>query len=159
MEELNMAKAQEVFDLLCRTLDNRGLRYDKIEEDLMIKSVVNGEDIPIHFYMRVNPRNELVSFISWLPFKVQEDKRLDMALAICATNYGFADGCFDYNIEDGTIIFRLTSSYKDSMLSEALIDYMFMLSALTVDSYNDKYLMISKGLMTVQQFIELEKKQ
>lgn len=55
------------------------------------------------------------------------------------------------------LLFRLTSSYKESTLGEALFEYMIMVSAATIDNYNDKFFMISKGMMTVQQFIESEK--
>jgi len=97
---------------------------------------------------------EYVSFFSKLPFNVEEDKRIDVALAICAVNYWLADGSFDYDLSDGSILFRLTSSYKESTLGEALFEYMVVVSAATVDNYNDKFFMMSKGMMTYQQFIE-----
>lgn len=154
MDELNMAKAKETYDVLCRMMDNQGWHYEKEEEELIVKSGVKGNDFPIEFIIRVNPRNQLVSFLSRLPFNVEEDKRIDVALAICAVNYWLADGSFDYDLTDGSIIFRLTSSYKESTLGEALFEYMVMVSAATVDNYNDKFFMISKGMMTYQQFIE-----
>lgn len=156
MAEVNMARAKQTYDILCKMLDNKNWHYDKMEEDLIIKSGVKGDDLPIDFIMRVNPRNEIVSFISWLPFKADESKRIDMALAICAANYGLADGSFDYDLSDGTILFRLTSSYRECTLSEDLLEYMLLVAASTVDEYNDKFFMISKGVLTVQQFIESE---
>lgn len=135
-------------------MDNKGWHYEKEEEDLIVKSGVKGNDFPIEFIIRVNPRNELVSFFSKLPFNVEEDKRIDVALAICAVNYWLADGSFDYDLSDGSILFRLTSSYKESTLGEALFEYMVVVSAATVDNYNDKFFMMSKGMMTYQQFIE-----
>lgn len=149
-----MAKAKEMYDVLCRMMDNKGWHYEKEEEDLIVKSGVKGNDFPIEFIIRVNPRNELVSFFSKLPFNVEEDKRIDVALAICAVNYWLADGSFDYDLSDGSILFRLTSSYKESTLGEALFEYMVVVSAATVDNYNDKFFMMSKGMMTYQQFIE-----
>ena len=143
-----------MYDVLCRMMDNKGWHYEKEEEDLIVKSGVKGNDFPIEFIIRVNPRNELVSFFSKLPFNVEEDKRIDVALAICAVNYWLADGSFDYDLSDGSILFRLTSSYKESTLGEALFEYMVIVSAATVDNYNDKFFMMSKGMMTYQQFIE-----
>ena len=54
------------------------------------------------------------------------------------------------------ILFRLTSSYRESILSEDLFEYMIMIAASTVDVYNDKFFMISKGMLSIQQFIESE---
>ena len=156
MAEVNVTKAKEVYTLLCRMLDNRDWHYEKLEDDLMIESGVKGDDLPIEFIMRVNPRNEIVSFMSWMPFKVEESKRIDLAIATCVANYGLADGSFDYNVADGSILFRLTSSYRESTLSEDLFEYMLMVSASTVDKYNDKFFMISKGALSIEQFIESE---
>lgn len=156
MAEVNLAKAKETYEMLCKMLDNRDWHYDKFENDLTVKSGVKGDDFPIEFIMRVNPRNEVVSFLSWLPFKIDESKRVDMALATCAVNYKLADGSFDFDLSDGTLLFRLTSSYRNSTLSEELFEYMLMIAATTVDEYNDKFFMISKGMLTIQQFLEAE---
>ncbi len=155
-ENENMEKAKETFDTLCQMLDKRGWHYEKHEDILTIKSGVKGDDLPIEFIMRINPKNEVVSFISWLPFTVEESKRIDVALAICVANYGLSDGSFDYDLTDGEILFRLTSSFKDSALGENLFEYMLRMSATTIDAYNDKLFMVSKGAMTLQQFIDSE---
>ncbi len=156
MAEVNMGKAREVFATICRMLDNKGWKYEKLEDNLVIKTGVSGEDLPIDIVMKVNPNNQLVSLFSFLPFKTDESKRVDMAMAVVVANYGFADGSFDYDISDGTILFRLTSSYIESTLSEDLFEYMLLVSVTTVDKYNDKFFMISKGMLTIQQFIESE---
>ena len=149
----DMKKAMEVYNTLCNMLDHKGWKYNKMEDELMIKSGVRGDDFPIDFFMRVNPRNEVVSFISLLPFTVAEDKRVDLAIAVCAANYGLVDGSFDFDITDGSIMFRLTSSYKDSALGEDLFEYMLMVSASTIDEYNDKFFMITKGMLPLEKFI------
>lgn len=155
-EELNMQKAQEVYATIIRMLDNMEWKYEKHEDDLLIKSGVKGDDLPIEFIMVVRPKNQVVQFISSMPFNMPEDKRVDGAIAVCVANYGLIDGSFDYDLRDGEIRFRLTCSYRESTLSEELFNYMVMVSASTVDNYNDKFFMIAKGMMTVQQFIEQE---
>ncbi len=155
-EEMNMRKANEVFNVLVNMLDTRDWKYEKHEEDLLIKSGIKGDDLPIEFIVVVKPRNEVVQFISALPFNMPEDKRVEGAIAVCAANYGIVDGSFDYDLTDGQILFRLTSSYRESKLSEDLFEYMIMVAASTVDNYNDKFFMLSKDMMTIQQFIEQE---
>ena len=156
MAEYDMKKAVEVYDTLCSMLDNIGWKYDKVEEKLMVKSGVKGDDLPIDFLVVVKPRNQVVQFISSMPFNMPEDKRVEGALAICTANYGLVDGSFDYDLSDGQIVFRLTSSYRDSLLSEALFEYMIMVSASTIDKYNDRFFMLAKGMITLEQFIEMD---
>ena len=152
----DMRKAKEVYNTMCDMLDRKGWKYDKVEDELTIKSGVKGDDFPVEFFMRVNPRNEVVSFISFLPFDIAEDKRVDLAIAICAANYGMVDGSFDYDLTAGEIRYRLTSSSRESELSPAVCVYMMMVAASTVDNYNDRFFMLSKGMITIQQFIEQE---
>lgn len=152
--EINMEKAKSVFDTLVKMLDTRGLRYEKHEERLLIKSGMRGDDLPIEFIVVVKPEQQLVEFLSRLPFVMPEDKRLDGAVAVCVANYGLYDGSFDYNLKNGEIIFRLTSSYRESVLGEELFEYMIMCSSAIVDQYNDKLFMLSKGMITLQQFME-----
>lgn len=156
MAEVNMEKAKEVFDALVNMLDTRDWKYDKFEEDLVIKSGIKGDDLPIEFLIVVKPSNQVVQLLSRLPFQIPEDKRVDAAIAICVANNGLVDGSFDYDISEGDITFRLTCSYRESFLSADLFEYMILVSAGTIDNYNDKFFMIAKDMMTVSQFIEKE---
>ena len=52
------------------------------------------------------------------------------------------------------MMFRMTSSYRESTLCEELFKYMIMVASSTVDGYNDKLFMLAKGMITIQQFIE-----
>ena len=156
MAEVNMKKAKEIYASLVNMLDTRDWKYDKFEDDLVIKSGIKGDDLPIEFIMFVKPENQVVQFISKLPFNMPEDKRVDGAIAVCIANYGLVDGSFDYDISDGEIRYRLTCSYRESQLGADLFEYMIMCAASTVDNYNDKLFMLSKGMISIQQFIEQE---
>ena len=156
MAEVNMQKAKEIFDALVDMLDTRDWKYEKFEEDLVIKSGIKGEDLPIEFIVVVKPKNQVVQLLSRLPFQIPEEKRVDAAIAICVANNGLVDGSFDYDISDGEIRYRLTSSYRESVLGKDLFEYMIMVAAGTVDNYNDKFFMLAKNMITIQQFIEQE---
>lgn len=162
-EEINMKNAKEVFDTLVKALNDLDWKFRKNEDDLVIISGAKGDDIPIDFIVKVNPKNEVVQFLSKLPFNMPEDKRVDGAIAVCVANYTLIDGSFAYDMRDGKILFKMTSSYRGSIFSENVIfitkdlfEYMIAVAISTVDHYNDKFLMIAKGRMTVQQFIEQE---
>ncbi len=149
----NLEQAKLTFNTICQMLDDQKWKYERIDEKLIIQSGVQGDDLPIKFTIKVNPKNQIVALYSIMPFNVPEDKRVELALAIHAANYPMVDGSFDYDIKDGSIIFRLTSSFKESVLSKDLFEYMLMVSVVTIDEYNDKFFAVSKGLMTLEQFI------
>ena len=60
-------------------------------------------------------------------------------------------GSFDFNPATGGLFFRLTCSYRDSLISKAVYEYMLLVSCGTVDEYNDKLLMIAKGNMSLEE--------
>ena len=64
-----------------------------------------------------------------------------------------ADGSFDYDITDGMIGFRLTYAFHDSVIGENLLQYMISWSLAVIDKYNDKFLAIDKGFLSLQDFI------
>ena len=157
MSEVNMKQAQEVFATMVKMLDARDWHYKKDEENLIISSGVKGDDLPVEFIIAIDAERELVRFMSKLPFSMPEDKRVEGAIAVCVANNSLVNGSFDYDISDGDIIFRLCTSFRSgAVLTEDVFEYMIMVSAGTIDDYNDKFFMISKGMLTIQQFIEQE---
>ena len=83
-----------------------------------------------------------------------DDKRLDMAVAVSAANNLLVDGSFDYDIKQGRMFFRMTSSFRESLVGKDLFTYMLLCSCKTIDDFNDKFMMLAKGLITLEQFFE-----
>ena len=152
--EKELKHAKEVYDTLCNTLDGMKLRYGKDEDKLIIHLGMNGDDIPMDFIIHCDADRQLIRLMSFLPFKISEEKRIDGAIATSYANFLMADGSFDYNLGDGSILFRMTSSFRESLVGEDLFMYMIHIACVTVDEYNDQFLMISKGNLTIADFIK-----
>lgn len=148
------ASAKDAYNTLCKALDNIGWKYKRMDDELKIMFGVNGDDIAMNFLIIVDADRQLVRLLSLLPFKMDENKRVEGAIATCVVNYLLADGSFDYDIEEGNILFRLTSSFRESLLSEELFNYMVSVSCHTVDRYNDQFFAINNGDITITEFIE-----
>lgn len=153
-DEKNNAFAKTVFTTLCDVMERRGWKYENDEKDLTVHFIVSGDDIPMQFILVIDAERQLIRLMSPLPFKMSEDKRIDGAIATCAASFGLADGSFDYDLTEGRIIFRMTASFRESLIGEELFHYMIECSCVTVDEYNDKFLAIDKGLLSVSDFIE-----
>ena len=153
-ETMELARAQKVYETLCAALDARQWRYQKEEERLLVHFGVNGEDIPMNFILVVDAERQLVRLMSPLSFKMAEDKRVEGALATCAASYGLVDGSFDYDMSDGEIVFRMTASFRESEIGEGLFQYMISCSCATVDRYNDQFLALNKGMLSINDFIK-----
>lgn len=146
-------RATRTYNTLCASLDRRGWVYDRDDSKLTVKSGASGDDLPMDLLFSIDTERQLVQMYSPISFTVNEDKRIDFALAVTAINSGIVDGCFDYNITNGKLIFRITSSFIGSELSEDVFSYMLYCICSTVDEYNDKLLMLAKGELSFSDFL------
>ncbi|MBQ7364695.1 MAG: YbjN domain-containing protein [Clostridia bacterium] len=151
MNDSTKISAREVYKMLINTIKDMGWSYEELA-NMQIRFAAQGNDIPMSFRMTVNEGKQTIVLYSLLPLNFDEDKRLLGALASCSANYRLADGSFDYDITDGAIFFRMTANYRDSEITNALMAYMIECSCRTVDRYNDKFLMLSRGIMTLDEF-------
>ena len=147
-------QAMRVFEDMCSLCDEMEIKYERHEDKMYINFTVVGDDLPMRMFLFINPEREMIRLLSPMPFSVPEDKMAEMAMAVCAANLTLMDGSFDYILEEGNIDFRLTASYIDSIIGKELFRYMIAVSANNADRYNDKFLMLSKGVITLEQFVE-----
>lgn len=152
------AQAKKVYATMVRALKAKDWHFREDAEKLTIVSSCTGDDIDMNFIIEVDADREVITFLSSMPFKAPEEKRVDVAIAVCVANYGMVNGSFDFDINDGEIRFRLTTSYCGCEIGEPFFMDMMSTALNTVDRYNDRFLMLAKGLMTLEQFIELRRK-
>jgi len=148
-----MANAKQVYNTLISMLDNRGWHYDRHDDDLVITFGVNGDDIAMSFVIIIDEKRSLVSVYSRMPFDVPEEKRMEAAVAVCVATYGLVDGNFDYDLNKGRITFRQTASFRESEIGEGLFSYLIDWACSVVDRYNDKFLALITGVISLEDFI------
>ena len=153
VDEKKMELAKQVYQTLCEAIERREWNFGKDEEKLLVHFGVSGDDIPMQFILIVDAERQLIRLMSPMPFKMSESKRMEGAIATCAASFGMADGSFDYDLSDGTIVFRMTASFRESLIGEGLFQYMITCSCAMVDKYNDQFLTLDKGIMSITDFI------
>ena len=145
--------ALDTFATICMALDENDWKYKKDGENLVIECGAQGDDLPMDLTIKVDARRQFVMLFSRMPFVIQEDKRLDMAVAVSAVNNALADGCFDYDVLTGRMYFRMTNTFMDSKMDREVFTYMLYCSCQTIDEYNDKFLMLAKGMLDMEKFL------
>lgn len=150
-------RAKIVFDKVKAHLDGNKFKYDADDQEMSITMTVRGDDLPLPVFVRVHADRQLIRILSPIPAKMPEDKRIEGAVASAVANYGIVAGNFDYDMSDGEIRFRVTQSFLEGDVTDEIIHYMFGILFNTVDAYNDRFFMLAKGLMTIEQFIEKER--
>lgn len=142
-----------VFKSITDHLTNNEFKFDRDDEELSIEMIVRGSDLPMEVRFRVIDERKVMRLISLLPFRVPQEKRADMAGVICRINDQLLNGCFDFNLEEGVVIFRLTQIFQGSLIGDETIRYMLALSFTTIDEYNDKLFMFTQDKMTADEVV------
>lgn len=155
-QEVDMVRAKEMFDQICSVLTQMKLNYTKNEENLNVRIGFSGDGLPMEFVWAVRPERNIICIWSLLSTKFKADKIVDAAVAISAVNHSMINGSFDLDPATGTVMFRIANSYLDSRIDDKLLRYMFLCAHSVVNGYNDKFLMINSGLLTLDKFIETE---
>ena len=153
VDEKKMELAKQVYGTLCAAIERRDWKFDRDDDKLVAYFGVNGDDVPMNFVIAVDAENQLIRLMSPLPFKMSEEKRMEGAIAACAATYGMADGGFDYDLSDGEIVFRATACFQNSQIGDGLFQYMISLACAMVDKYNDQFLAIDKGVLSISDFL------
>lgn len=153
-DDKQLKQARAAFRTLCEMLDEKDWHYKKDEEHLLIGCGAQGDDLPMEIRIEVDAERSLVILLSNMPFQIPPEKRNALAVAVSAANYKIVDGSFDYNYLDGTILFRLTSSFMDSLVGKEMFEYLLYVSCFTIDRYNDKFLMIAKSDMSNEEILD-----
>lgn len=153
-DENKLKQAKAAYKTLCEMLDGDDWHYEADAEELAITCSARGEDLTMKLKVRVDPERLIISLYSPMPFAVPLERRKAAAIAVCAANRNIVDGSFDYDFTDGTICFRMTACYRDSLIGKDLFEYLMYVSCATIDAYNDKFLMVAKSKMSVEEIIE-----
>ena len=151
-----LENAMLAYRTICSALDARDWKYKEDTDKLLVNFGVNGEDLPMEFIIFADADRQLIRLMSLLPFKMSEAKRMEGAIATGAVNWKLADGSFSYDLFDGTIVFKMAASFQESTIGVGLIQYMISCACAIVDEYNDKFLAIDKGVLSIQDFLKDE---
>lgn len=144
--------AKAVFDALCRAMDADGWKYEADEDALSVHTAAKGDDLPVEIFIRIDEQRQIFYLRSPL-VSIPEGKRAEAARLICAMNYKIVRGCFDFDESDGELAFRLTTSFRGSILGAEVFTDLLMCACLTVDRYNDSVALYALGALSFDDFL------
>ena len=155
-DEVKIQHARAMYEKTKEMLNEKGVQFHVDDEKMMINFLIGGDDIPMDIYIISDAGGQKLRMLSKMPVTVDPEKMIEMATAVCIANNGLYMGNFDYVVTEGMIFFVIQQSYLDTDLSKELIDLMVAATIDSVDKYNDRFLMLNKGMLTLEKFIEME---
>ena len=156
-DEKRIREAKVVYESLRKFFDKIGLKYQVLtedsEEEYVIKYGMKGDDIPMDFLFLIRVDSGIIKVVSPQPVRIETEKRLEAALAICKINNEIVDGSYSMDLENGTVFYSQTTCFLGSLVSDEVFAYLLGLSGSIVDHYNDKLLMLQAGMIDLEGFI------
>lgn len=130
--------ANRVYNSLLRILKRKKYDFDDDEEIMTASFEIQNGDILVAFIITVDAERQLIRLYSPLGIQVDDDNRFEGASALCGASYELVNGSFDYDLYSGSIEFRMASSFRGSLISEAQIEDMISYTCAVVKKYVDK---------------------
>ena len=153
-EQECLEQAKEVYEVLCRTLDEMQWEYTKNEEILHVSVKTPEAVIRRRFGLMVNQKNAVVSLVLLMPFPVPKEKQREMALAINLLNNSLHYGSFLYALDERCLYYRVTNGFLDCKLGKGLFERMIRLSVVIIDDYYTQLEALASDEMTLEAFID-----
>ena len=145
--------AKENYQLICKALDEVELKYDKDDEKLRVRFILedNGNRFVPEFH--ISPSQQLIVLNIYPEFKIEEENMLPVAISVCQINYGLFDGYFDLNVAEGDIAYKMTTNFWESLLSTEVIKQMLVVGFNTAKDWFATIKKISDGELDVNEFL------
>ena len=155
MTENSYKNAIRTYKAVLDWFEDNDVTFDRDDSEMCVSSYFTGEDLKMNYTVRVNPEREVLTYESPMPFTVPKEKAVNMAFAVAAINERLANGCFLYDMNADSVRFKMTTCFTGaSVVTEEMIAYMIITSTGTVEEYNDKLFLLTKGILDYTDFIE-----
>lgn len=158
LEQKKLNEAKVVYGTLCSTLDNMKWKYNKEDDNLIVRTSAVGDDLSMKIYIKIDSDRGVMYLKSSMPFDVSQDKIDEMMKAVIIANWAMLNGSFEMDRSCGYIAFKVVIPFMDSLISEKVCKYMIDMSCRMIDTFNDKFLAVSESRMTIAEFEEFAKK-
>lgn len=145
-----------VFETLKSALTKKDWNYHEIPGENAIISNATGEDFPINYIFRIDSERSGVVFKTDTIANFDKDRREIGAIATCIANHSLVYGHFDFDLATGNLHYTLFDSLFDSNVGEDFFLNIMSAAISVADRYNDRFLLLSKGLITIMDFSKLE---
>lgn len=154
-DDIKIVTALNIYSDMCDVLDENEFVYDKDDDKLRVELfVANTNNISIKFIMMINIEMQTIMLTSPIDLKMSEDKQMEGILSACIASNNLPDGSFDYDLPNRSVSFRLTFSYKGSLVGKGLFLRLICYSYSIVSKYVVKFSDINKGILSIDKFYE-----
>ena len=151
--EKQITLARENLDILCKTLDEDGINYNRDDEKLTVHTAIKGKNTDILVAISFSPEVGVLSFMCPVEVEVPENYRGQFAIAVSRINFAMLEGGYDFNPQSGAVMYRLSTCYEESVLNGDAFRYLLFTSFKHSDEYHPALKTVAERQLTPDQII------
>lgn len=136
---------------LSDALDDLGWKYERDDMRLKINTSINCGGQTLNASVQMDDNKKLIYCYTQLNFEVEEEFRKAFSQGVCMVNMLIRNGSFDFSPKSGKCAFRMTSSYRDSIVGKEVLQYILLVATKIIDLYNAKLFMLATGKITLDE--------
>lgn len=153
MDKQERKEAQAEFEAVCAVLKRRNWQCKKDDENLEVGFISEGKNMPLSVNMKVNPELKTVTAFVHLPFELPEGKDEQFAIATALLNEEVIHGNFEVDFAARRMYFRMSTSYRNSLMDKEAYFYLIAVAFSTVDGVAAGIKTLCDGKITVEQIL------
>ena len=128
-------EAQKLYDKMKSVIDQEGLPGQEAKEFSGIRLAFVGKNGRFFCFARAESSHCRITFYSIAPFVVPAERRVEMAQLLCRIHFGLPQGCFELDLDDGELRFRVSLRFADDDADERMIRQALWASVAGMDRY------------------------
>jgi hypothetical protein len=140
--------SQNIFEAMVKFFTKDDWQYTKIQGEPTLQMAFSGNNGRCNCYAKAREQQQQFVFYSICPFKVEEDKILNIAEFITRANYGMIIGNFELDFNDGEIRYKTSIDVEGGKLSFTLIKNMVYANVTMMDEYLPGIINVVENKMT-----------
>jgi hypothetical protein len=142
-----------IISTFCKFLDEDDWRYQVIEDKEIIRFSIQSETTDFDCVVDIEQERNLFVVYLIAPNRVPASKRTTIAEFMVRANYGLVLGCFEMDMDDGEIRFRVGMRMEDSELTPAMCKAIIYTSLATLSRFYGGLMAVIFGDMTPTEVI------
>lgn len=155
LDNNKMENAKSIYKLIVDYLDKKNIKCKKHEDKLTVEFSLDFEGTPLCGYsIFVNVEKEYIGALALFNIERERENINDIYVGLAKLNLMLAHGCFCYDIEGDSVVYKMETSFTDSIIAEDVIDYLYSIIMIaTIDNYYN-FLLFITGRLTLDEFIK-----
>lgn len=141
--------AEKNYKALCKFLKSKKWKFEEEKENFKVHIDFEFDNSKIYVVIGFNiGLGTIYAFSKADDLEIPESKQSLIAAAVLIANGKMTDGNFDYKCLNGKIIFRITSCYIGTVLSDSLYEYLISNAYYAVKDYHKKFAAVCTAQLT-----------